>query len=257
MTKTIDCFPFFDELDLLEIRLNELKDVVDLFILTESPYTFTGIEKPLYYEENKDRFAAFNIIHTVFHPTSIMKPMQMEKAQKQYNIDCFFHVAAAGDVLIQGDVDEIPRASTLTNVLKDDWTSAMLAMDLFYYYLNCKGTTAKRWYKNSRVLRPKERFEYNVRQDSPNDRTYYHAGWHFSYLGDIQAKLAAWGHAPKYNKPPYNTKEHIERCKTEGLDLIMRKGLRKITFEFLDDLSYLPQYVLDNLDKFNKYIKHG
>ena len=42
----IDCFLFFDEIDLLEIRLNELKDVVDVFVLTESPYTFTGKEKP-------------------------------------------------------------------------------------------------------------------------------------------------------------------------------------------------------------------
>jgi len=32
--KLIDCFPFFNELDLLEIRLNELKDVVDVFVLT-------------------------------------------------------------------------------------------------------------------------------------------------------------------------------------------------------------------------------
>ena len=46
--KVIDCFPFFNELDLLEIRLNELKDVVDVFVLTEAPFTFTGREKPLF-----------------------------------------------------------------------------------------------------------------------------------------------------------------------------------------------------------------
>lgn len=62
-----DSFIFFNELDLLEIRLNILKDVVDYFVLTESPYTVSGNEKPLYYLENKDRFGSLNdkIIHNI------------------------------------------------------------------------------------------------------------------------------------------------------------------------------------------------
>lgn len=62
-----DCFPFFNELDLLEIRLNELNDVVDYFVLVESTKTHTGKEKPLYFEENKERFRLFSdkIIHVV------------------------------------------------------------------------------------------------------------------------------------------------------------------------------------------------
>ena len=49
MQKVFDCFPFYNELDLLEIRLNILNDVVDYFVLTESTRTFTGKPKPLYY----------------------------------------------------------------------------------------------------------------------------------------------------------------------------------------------------------------
>jgi len=62
-----DCFTFFNELDLLEIRLNVLKDVVDRFVLVEATQTFTGRPKPLYYKENAARFAAFadRIIHVV------------------------------------------------------------------------------------------------------------------------------------------------------------------------------------------------
>lgn len=256
MTKTIDCFPFFDELDLLDIRLHELKDVVDVFVLVECPFTFTGIKKPLHFQNNKSRFRDFNIIHKVYVDHMDLRPMQREKAQKQHGLDTAFGIFNDGDIIIQGDVDEIPRAATIKDVLKDDWKSAMLSLDLFYYYLNCKGTMGEQWYKNSRIIRPDGWFEYNARQDSPNDNVYHHAGWHFSYLGDIQSKLAAWGHADRYNKPPYNTREHIDKCKQEGLDLIMRTGKRKIEFEFLDDLSYLPQYVLDNPDKFDKWIKH-
>lgn len=253
----IDCFPLFDELDLLEIRLHELKDVVDVFILTEAPMTFSGLKKPLHFQNNSFRFKDFNIVHTIYTDDLDLKPMEREKAQKQYGLDAAFNIFNKGDVIIQGDVDEIPRAEVVKSVLDDDWTSAMLAMDLFYYYLNCKGTMAKKWYKNSRILRPGGWFEYNARQDSPNDKTYFHAGWHFSYLGDIQAKLRAWGHCEKYDKPPYNTKEHIDKCKANGLDLIMRKGSRRIEFEFLDDLDFLPGYVLENLDRFDKYLWHG
>ena len=62
-----DCFSFFNELDLLEIRLETLDNVVDKFVLAESNYTHTGKPKPLYYKINKARFAKFNdkIIHVI------------------------------------------------------------------------------------------------------------------------------------------------------------------------------------------------
>jgi len=58
--RIFDSFIFFNELELLEMRLNILGDVVDKFVLTESPFTVSGNEKPLYYEENKDKFAKFS-----------------------------------------------------------------------------------------------------------------------------------------------------------------------------------------------------
>ncbi len=44
--KVYDAFLFSNELDILEIRLQELKDVVDKFVIIESNTTFTGVEKP-------------------------------------------------------------------------------------------------------------------------------------------------------------------------------------------------------------------
>ena len=253
----IDCFPFFDELDLLEIRLNELKDVVDVFVLTESPYTFTGIEKPLYFNDNKKRFKGFNIIHTVYRPSGKYHPTVFEKHQKQFNLDSAFDtIFKAGDIIIQGDCDEIPKASVVKEAIKDkSWKSIRLRMSLFYYYLNCRELPTKRVWKNSRLLRPDGWFEYNAKQNDKTDQVLWNSGWHFSFLGDVQKKIEAWGHANEYNKPPFNTPEHIEKCKEQGLDLVMRKGRRAINFEFVEDLNYLPQYVLDNLDKFGKYIK--
>ena len=47
--KVFDSIIFFNELELLEMRLNILNDVVDYFVVTESPFTVSGNEKPLYY----------------------------------------------------------------------------------------------------------------------------------------------------------------------------------------------------------------
>ena len=44
-----DTFTFYNELDLLELRLNILGDVVDYFVINEATITFTGKTKPLYY----------------------------------------------------------------------------------------------------------------------------------------------------------------------------------------------------------------
>ena len=55
----IDCFPFFNELDLLDIRLKLLDDIVDKVILIESTRTFTLTKKRLFYNENKNRYSKY------------------------------------------------------------------------------------------------------------------------------------------------------------------------------------------------------
>ena len=54
-----DSFQFFNELDILLLRMHILNDVVDKFVISESTVTFSGDAKPLYYEENKEMFQEF------------------------------------------------------------------------------------------------------------------------------------------------------------------------------------------------------
>ena len=63
--KVFDCFIFFNELDLLELRLNLLNESVDYFVIVESAITFQGEDKEFFFEKNKSRFAKFEnkIIH--------------------------------------------------------------------------------------------------------------------------------------------------------------------------------------------------
>jgi len=71
MRKIYDTFCFFNELDLLELRLNILDPYVDYFVISEASVTHTGVPKPYYYEENKERFAKFHnkIIHLKIEDT--------------------------------------------------------------------------------------------------------------------------------------------------------------------------------------------
>jgi hypothetical protein len=257
----IDCFPFFDELDLLEVRLNELKDVVDVFALSEATLTFSNNPKPLYYEENKDRFKGFSITHTIidnYDTIDTSDQKLMDRGQKQAGIDAVMNdIFIPGDTLILSDLDEIPKASSVKDALDDDWKVAALEMPLFYYYMNCRRVGNVRGFgvqNKARMLRPNKPFRLcriRDRKINRHGKYYADAGWHFSFLGDIQYKLQSWTHESDYNNPEYNTIEHIEHCKATGEDLF---GRRKYQFEFVNDLNYLPQYVLDNMDKFGKHI---
>jgi hypothetical protein len=79
-----DCFPFFNELDLLDIRLHELSDVVDKFVLVEATRTFTGNPKPLYFWENRKQFTPFlsQIIHVVVDDMPMTKEELSASTQK-------------------------------------------------------------------------------------------------------------------------------------------------------------------------------
>lgn len=58
-TRVLDAVLMSSELDLLEIRMNELDSVVDRFFIVESNTTFTGLPKKTYFADNKDRFSKF------------------------------------------------------------------------------------------------------------------------------------------------------------------------------------------------------
>ena len=65
--KTFDCFPFFNELDLLDLRLRHLSNVIDKFIIVEGEYSHQGRKKKLYFDENKSQFKKYEnkIIHII------------------------------------------------------------------------------------------------------------------------------------------------------------------------------------------------
>jgi beta-1,4-mannosyl-glycoprotein beta-1,4-N-acetylglucosaminyltransferase len=254
-----DCFTFFKEFDLLEIRLHELKDVVDYFVLVEADRTHSNLSKPYYYEENKERFKEFEkrIIHIKvpnterwFNPND---EMAIDIATR--NIIATAIPYQPDDLIIINDSDQIIRAS----VLKDFVYTGPKKFELsyYYYYFNCKHTVAK-WYgatiwKYSDI----KKSIATLRFDAPQpDEIIPNAGWHFSYLGGkeaIRSKLESLAHSPWINKPEYRTDEHLDKIMNEGLDIILRTSEGPMEFVPIDN-TY-PQYILDNKDKFKHHIK--
>ena len=125
--KIIDCFIFYNELDLLNYRLTILNKHVDYFILVESTHTFTGIPKKLFYNENKELFKEFNekIIHIIVVDMPFKVPnIDISKQQQWTNeyhqrncmkcgIDIIKDKLDENDIILSSDVDEIPNPKIL------------------------------------------------------------------------------------------------------------------------------------------------
>lgn len=254
-----DCFTFFNELDLLELRLQELKDVVDRFVLVEATKTFSNNPKPLCYQENKERFKDFQekIIHIVVDDLPENPKDSWENQYFQRNaivrglVNC-----SPDDIIIISDLDEIPRASAIAGFKGE---IAFLEQNLYYYRLNCLCTTAK-WaipiilrYRNLTTPQEVRMYWYN-RERRTEFPTIPNAGWHFSYLGDVEAiqlKLNSFSQQD-FNTPEVNNKENIEAKIDAAQDLFDRPEF-EWTFVKIDE-TY-PRAIYANKYKYASYIK--
>lgn len=77
-----DCFIFFNEVELLDLRLRTLKDTVDYFVLAEIDITHSGKKKRYYFDEFKGMFKDYNIIHVKSDSIKFQDPWQVENAHR-------------------------------------------------------------------------------------------------------------------------------------------------------------------------------
>jgi hypothetical protein len=143
-----DCFTFFNELEVLEIRLNELYPVVDYFVLVEARQTYQGTPKPLYYLDNVDQFRQFRdkIIHVIVEFPSddelirqypgISLPWAREYFQRDMIIKGLTN-CRDDDIVIISDVDEIPRPNKIREFACTKGVK-IFEQRLYYYWLNCE-----------------------------------------------------------------------------------------------------------------------
>ncbi|MCR4901337.1 MAG: glycosyl transferase GT17 family protein [Butyrivibrio sp.] len=276
-----DCFQFFNELDMLKIRLNVMSPVVDKFVISEATETFSGLKKPLYYEENKEMFKEFEdkIIHLVVDDTPPGFTHDRDTFQKNAVTrglkDC-----TDDDIIIFSDLDEIPNPDKVREILSDFQEDKIyhFAQRLFYCYLNMEevsgnllsyagefeGVERKKWigskmisYKLMRELGLKcgelrfpERKEIGIRVDD--------GGWHFGYMGghgekDVKKRVTEKVVSAAHTE--YNSKHvlgQVENQIKDGKDIFGRDA-RFVKAEI--DESY-PLYIREHQKELDYLIFH-
>lgn len=261
--RVYDCFIFHNELDLLEIRLNELNDVVDYFVLVEAEKTHQNKEKELFFEKNKNRFSNFlnKIIHVKVpgHLFSDHHALSNEILQRNC-ILAGIQGATDDDQIIVSDVDEIPSKHSVIRAISLNRTPIIFEQLLHYYYLNTLLVVDRAVFKNEdknygSVLITKSMLEKNTEitrsLEKHNFEVVPNGGWHFSFLGDsenVHDKLQSYSHS-EFNVIEKSTiQQRIENMQDP-------LGRSCCSIKINEDISYLPQYVLNNLNKFIKYIR--
>jgi len=247
--RVLDVIPFFNELDLLELRLRTLENHVDLFVVSEAPTTFAGKPKPLYLSENLDRFSDWSdrlIVNVVDVPVH-KSPFENDRNQKNAIKKRLNEICMSDDLLLFGDADEIPDPRTFPQALQSAQPGRFVhfAQKLFYYYLDLRevsgrllsasgdfpgesdpkwlGTRAFRW--GSLGLLELD----DLRQPSAlaGGKRIAEGGWHFSFVGSnglsvderVREKLQAYAHQ-EFNNWRYTW--GLKRRIQNGVDVLKR-----------------------------------
>ena len=278
--KIFDTFTFYNELDLLELRMNILGDIVDYFVINEATITFTGKKKPLYFAENKERFKKWEdkIIHHVLddnnetlekywegvpYHRSMMEddiyklPLHYQRAcfHKDSAIYALLDHAQDDDIILTSDADEIanPEAIKAISEWFDPSNHYVLKGPVYYYYLNL--LCEKEW-MGTRVSTMKMLKSMSVdklRQSHQDAWKVEDGSWHWSFFGDadtVRAKMDAYEHQEN-NLPQF--RDSMEERIEKGVDPFGRDYLYTPQVVPIDDT--FPEYIIQNRDKLAKFIK--
>jgi beta-1,4-mannosyl-glycoprotein beta-1,4-N-acetylglucosaminyltransferase len=249
-----DCFPFYNELDLLELRLHELKDVVDRHILVESRQTFQGREKPLWFDQNKARFEPFldKITHLIVDlPEGT--PFDREFFQRDA-ANSVLENCDDKDIIIIADVDEIISPTALRIYCDNPiQMPRAICQKVYYYWMNCLASDNCA----APVVMPFRQLkkfmgvtEARIKRDQ-FDRL-YRGGWHFAYLGGVDAiieKIGAFAHI-EYNNPEFLDKNRLSKVLEDHGNLFSDKTCVIVPLD-----QTFPRYLTQNRDKFARYLK--
>jgi beta-1,4-mannosyl-glycoprotein beta-1,4-N-acetylglucosaminyltransferase len=235
MPRVFDCFPFFNELDVLEIRLAELDALVDYFVIVESTRTFTAKPKPLYYADNRKRYDRFShkIIHVVVDDLPLDAPTHwIREAHQREAIMRGLADARPEDRIIISDCDEIPKPDLLRQALRFRGLSRRIVAfwcENYFYRFNLRNDAhdhrlGPRLLTMSNLRSPQSIREIQFRASKRRylrplaaplaslrvlrragvflwPTIFWKGAWHFTNVGDVDAvnlKFSSFSHADEY-----------------------------------------------------------
>ncbi|MBQ7615485.1 MAG: glycosyltransferase [Butyrivibrio sp.] len=278
-----DCIPFFNEVDILKLRLNILDPYVDRFVIEESTVTFSGEPKELVFEKNKHLFKKFlpKITHIVVDDTPIEGADTFVRDYYQKNqLIKGLKDADSDDVIIFSDADEIPNPDTLKGIIENfDKTKVYhLAQRNFYVFVNNEEKSGKllsitkefpeipeseRLWLGSKICNidniPKEgvvRLRDLIPVTDPRSVRVPNGGWHFGYMGghnqtDPMERIGVKTKAAAHQD--YNEKEVLAETMDHlilGMDIFGRDA----HFERVEIDDSYPKYLRDNINDYQHFV---
>ena len=240
----IDAFTYFNEKELVELRLKYLDPIVDHFVVIESNITFTGKEKkwnfPSVLKNNLKEFS-----HKIqYHQLNIkLDEIKTEESWIIDNIkgDDFWRIEnyqrnyiktvckkfSDDDILIISDLDEIPSIKKLKFILNSDFRKiAPVALEQHLFHLDCNYLRLESW-RGSIVTTMKicnENSPQMFRRLRNRISHFTDGGWSFSSFGGykrVREKIEAYAHS-EHNNDKFKSAEHIAHCQRTGSDLFHR-----------------------------------
>ncbi|MDR3456733.1 MAG: hypothetical protein P4N60_04765 [Verrucomicrobiae bacterium] len=285
-----DCFTFFNELELLELRLHELAGVVDKFVVVEARRTHSNQPKPLHFQENRARFAQFEdkIIHVVVEEVPDTTDAWVIERFQRDAIARGLGGCRPDDWVLVSDVDEIPRAAVVAKISRETpyhdnlFSNAVHAalnskmvkavfhrkgfrrrlrknhpfvlkfeQTLHRHYLNCVSVRPRFWY-GTRMLRFRDFSAANELRFS-GYKIVKDAGWHFTFMGGadrIREKIVAYAHQ-EFNQRQFTEPAAVTKRIESGKSLFDRD--EQLEFVPLDET--FPRFVLAHPQKFSSWLK--
>ncbi|MDC0875937.1 hypothetical protein OAP78_03285 [Candidatus Pelagibacter sp.] len=265
--KIFDCFMYFDEEQVLDLRLNVLYQNVDYFVIVESIYNHKGEKRNLLF--NSQKFKKFNdkIIYLVYDKIPqlvepiketdnekekdvkyIMNALYRENAQRDFILEGL-KSAKKNDLILISDVDEIPKLSSVNlNQIKNE--IILFKQDMFYYKYNLslpnfkwtgtkavikKNLVSPQWLRNVKDRKyPFYRIDvFFSDKKYMNIKIINDGGWHFSNIKSpemIEHKLRSYLHHREFDQVSLSIEEINELVKKKQAiyDLNVDKRVNKV-----------------------------
>jgi beta-1,4-mannosyl-glycoprotein beta-1,4-N-acetylglucosaminyltransferase len=236
----IDCFTFFNELDMLECRLEYLYDKVDQFVLVEADITHSGKSKPFYFDLNKDRYSKY--LSKITHIKLETDPSQYDwthDLSKNFN-NASWHVEnhqrnsildgikdlPDNAVIMLSDLDEIPNRDAIPRAIRMLEQRLAVSLETRQFYYNLGQCLVEPW--PATVVVKKQilnRVSPQQLRDAKNGNVLIKkGGWHLTYFGSVDAirnKIMNFAHQ-EYNNETFTDPSYIEQRVRNGEELYGR-----------------------------------
>ena len=265
-----DCFSYWDEDLLLDLRLNILDKHVDFFVIVEGDKTWQNNSKNLKFDINK--FSKFSN-KIIYVPVTDMpdgaNPYLRENFQRN-SIMRGLEKCKDDDFIIVSDLDEIPNPHQLKKFDKK-MRYAVFKKNHFYYKFNLQSKNepfwfgsricVKRYLKSPQWLRDlkfKKRPFWRLDKFRLNN-IINEGGWHFCNLKKPEQLLYKYKNLCETNDPinfkekideKYLSLDSINKMIAEKKDIIGRNhNYKKVSID-----ETFPKYLIDNLSDFKEWI---